>query len=322
MRKKNFLLSVIIPCFNEQESIAETHRVLTETLQGTKFRYELIFVDDGSRDTTPVILGDIASKDKCSKVVFLSRNFGHQNALTAGIDYAEGDAVAFIDADLQDPPRVMLEMLEKWLEGYDVVYGQRRKRSEEGWFKLFTASLFYRLFNAISDIRMPIDTGDFRVVDRRVADILRAMPERDRFLRGMIAWVGFRQIAVLYDREARFAGVTKYPLMKMLRFAMNGILSFSNIPLKIAVWLGAASALAAALGILYTLYVRLFLEGWVSGWAFLSIVIFFFSGVQLLCLGLLGEYVGRIYRQDKRRPLYVVDRTLNHEQKTAVRNAG
>ncbi len=311
MRKKDFLVSVIVPCFNEQEMIGETHARITEILRKEKHRYELVFVDDGSWDATPSILNDIAARDAAAKVIFLGRNFGHQNALTAGLDLANGDAIAFIDADLQDPPRVLIEMLAKWREGYDVVYGQRCRRKKEGWFKRFTAGLFYRLFNAVSDIRMPVDTGDFRVIDRRVADLLRSMPERDRFLRGMIAWVGLKQTPVLYDREPRCAGDTKYPLMKMLRFAMNGLVSFSNMPLRIAVWLGLASALAAMLGILYTLYIRLFHDDWVSGWAFLSITIFFFSGVQLLCLGLLGEYVGRIYRQDKRRPLYVIDRTVN-----------
>ena len=275
------------------------------------YAFELIFVDDGSVDATPALLSELAAADSAVKVVLLSRNFGHQTAASAGLRHATGDAVILIDADLQDPPAVMQEMIRKWREGCDVVYGTRRSRAGESFLKLFTARLFYRFLNAMSDIRIPLDAGDFRIMDRRVVDIVNGMPERDRFLRGMVAWIGLKQDTVLYDRNPRFAGVTKYPLRKMLKFAVNGIVSFSNAPLKLATWLGMAVALMAMLGVLGIVYIRLFQDNWVSGWAFISVALFFFSGVQLMCLGLIGEYIGRIYRQNKHRPLYVVDRTIN-----------
>jgi glycosyltransferase involved in cell wall biosynthesis len=302
------LISVVVPCFNEAEVIAETVRRLQAfcaAVQGA--RVELIFVDDGSRDNTREQLRAIASADANVQVVGLSRNFGHQIAVTAGIDAARGEAVVLIDADLQDPPEVMHEMLAKWREGYDVVYGTRTERTGESAFKLGTARSFYRLLNQLSDIPIPLDTGDFRLMSRPVVEALKAMPERDRFGRGMVSWVGFRQTALPYRRAPRFAGTSKYPLRKMLRFATDGILSFSIKPLQMSITLGLIAATCSMAGIAYALFLRLFTSIWVEGWTALMIAVLFIGGVQLICVGILGEYVGRIYNEVKRRPLYLLN---------------
>ena len=307
-RKK---ISIIVPCYNEEPVIEQTYKVITETMQSTDYDYEIIFCDDGSKDNTAHILEQIAQRDNRVTTIILSRNFGHQIAVSAGIDQSSGDAVILIDADLQDPPAVILQMIEKWHnEHYDVVYAKRNIRKGESTFKRFTASLFYRLFNRISEIQIPLDTGDFRLLDARVVDVLKKMPEHDKFLRGMTSWIGLRQTAVYYDRDARFAGVTKYPLGKMIKFAMNGIFSFSTIPLKIATWLGIATSLFAFMGIFYIFYIRFFMNDWVKGWAFTSVLILFFAGIQLLTLGILGQYIGLVYQQSKNRPLYVVDKVI------------
>ncbi|NTV31656.1 glycosyltransferase family 2 protein, partial [candidate division WWE3 bacterium] len=235
-----------------------------------------------------------------------ARNFGHQLAATAGIDAAEGDAVVLIDADLQDPPEVIHDLLEQWRMGFDVVYATRRKREGESAFKLMTANLFYRLLNYLSDTSIPVNTGDFRLMGRNVIKVLHAMPERDRFLRGMISWVGFRQTSVSYDRVKRFAGESKYPLRKMLHFAMDGIFSFSTKPLKLSIALGGFTTVMALAGVLYVFIIRIFTNNWVEGWATLMVALLFFGGVQLISIGILGEYIGRIYGEIKRRPLYVV----------------
>ena len=302
------LISVVIPCYNEQESIAETHRRLGALAAGRPGeRFEFVFVNDGSRDQTLELLRGIAASDDRVRVVSFARNFGHQLAVTAGVDHARGDAVVLIDADLQDPPEVIEDMIDRWKEGYEVVYGVRTDRPGESRFKRVTAHVFYRLLNWLSDTPIPLDTGDFRLMDRAVADVLRNMPERDRFIRGMVSWIGFRQLALPYRRAERFAGSTKYPLRKMLRFASDGMISFSVKPLKLAMMTGLGCAAIACLGILWVLGARLLTSAWVvPGWSATIIAILFLGGMQLLCTGILGEYIGRIYMQVKDRPLYVV----------------
>lgn len=301
------LLSIVIPCFNEEEVIGETLRRLRAfCAERHDLDVELIFVDDGSRDRTRSLLKGFAAEDPRIKLVCFARNFGHQIAVTAGIDAARGDAVVLIDADLQDPPEVIHEMLRKWREGYDVVYGTRTERPGESRFKLATARGFYRLLNRLSDVPIPLDTGDFRLMSRKVVTTLQAMPERDRFVRGMVSWVGFNQTALPYRRAERFAGESKYPLRKMIRFATDGILSFSSKPLQLSVAMGMTCAGMAIAGIVYALILRLFTDIWVEGWTALMIAVLFIGGVQLISVGILGEYVGRIYNEIKGRPLYVV----------------
>ena len=302
------LLSIVIPCYNEEEVIGETIKRLKAFREGlVDLDVEFIFVNDGSRDRTLELLYAAQEQDPDVRVVAFARNFGHQIAVTAGVDAAAGDAVVLIDADLQDPPEVVHEMVAKWREGYQVVYGTRTERPGESAFKLATARAFYRVLNKLSDVPIPLDTGDFRLMDRKVVDALSAMPERDRFVRGLVSWVGFRQFALPYKRAERFAGESKYPLRKMVKFALDGILSFSTKPLQMAISLGMfASALALA-GILYALGLRLFTDIWVEGWTALMITVLFMGGVQLICVGILGEYVGRTYHEVKRRPLYIVN---------------
>lgn len=302
------LISVVVPCYNEEESIAETHRRLGSLAADRPGeRFEFVFVNDGSRDQTLKLLRGIAASDDRVRVVSFARNFGHQLAVTAGVDHARGDAVVLIDADLQDPPEVIEDMIDRWKEGYEVVYGVRTDRPGESRFKRVTAHVFYRLLNWLSDTPIPLDTGDFRLMDRAVADVLRNMPERDRFIRGMVSWIGFRQLALPYRRAERFAGSTKYPLRKMLRFASDGMISFSVKPLKLAMMTGLGCAAIACLGILWVLGARLLTSAWVvPGWSATIIAILFLGGMQLLCTGILGEYIGRIYMQVKDRPLYVV----------------
>jgi dolichol-phosphate mannosyltransferase len=273
---------------------------------------ELIFVDDGSRDQTRELLRNHAAADDRIKVIGFARNFGHQIAVSAGIDAARGEAVVLIDADLQDPPEVVHEMVAKWREGYDVVYGVRTQRAGESTFKVATAHAFYRILNRMSNVPIPLDAGDFRLMSRRVVDVIRAMPERDRFVRGMVSWAGFRQVALPYHRHERFAGMTKYPLKKMLKFATDGIFSFSAAPLQMSIGLGLTAAGLALVGILYALLTRIFTNMWVEGWTALMIAVLFVGGVQLVCVGILGEYVGRIYNEVKRRPLYVVQEYIGY----------
>jgi polyisoprenyl-phosphate glycosyltransferase len=304
---KKQTLSVVVPCYNEEEVLPVAHDKLTSVLRSlTEFEYEIIYVDDGSRDRTGEILHKLQTSDPHVRVLRLSRNFGHQIAATAGLDVSDGDAVVLIDADLQDPPEVIPEMIARWKEGCHVAYGQRRRREGETAFKLFTAKLFYRLFNSLTSINMPLDTGDFRLMDRRVVRAIRQMPEYDRFLRGMVSWIGFRQVAVPYHRAARAAGKSKYPFFKMLRFACDAIFSFSLVPLRLAMILGFLGSGIALLGIFYAIVVRLGWGYWVSGWASLFIAILFLGGIQLVCMGVIGEYIGRVYREAKHRPLYLL----------------
>jgi len=308
------LLSVIVPCYNEAAVLPATHARLSRALTSiADADFELIFVDDGSSDQTFRLLADMQASDPRVRVLRLSRNFGHQVAVTAGLAEASGDAIAIIDADLQDPPEVIPEMIDLWHAGNDVVYGSRVTRDGESRFKLLTAKAFYRMINRLSDIEIPLDTGDFRVIDRKVADVLLAMPERGRFLRGMVSWVGFRQTPVFYKREARHAGTSKYPLLKMIRFAMDGIVSFSILPLRLAALTGLAAIWIALVGIVVAVVVRVFALYDLQlgrGWASLFVAVLFMGGVQLLCLGLIGEYLGRIYTEVKQRPLYAVRERL------------
>ncbi|NOQ64908.1 MAG: glycosyltransferase [Methyloprofundus sp.] len=309
--KKQRLLSLVIPCYNEEPVIDETiKRLKAFSAELKHINIELVFVDDGSHDRTAEIIKSYMASDTRIKLLVFSRNFGHQIAVTAGVDATAGDAVVLIDADLQDPPELIHQMLEKWDEGYQVVYGTRTKRLGESLFKRVTARLFYRLLNRLSDVDIPLDTGDFRLMSRTVVNTLIAMPERDRFVRGMVSWVGFKQIGIPYTRAERFAGESKYPLRKMFSFATGGILSFSTKPLQMAVNFGMICSSLALTGILYVLALRIFTNIWVEGWTAIMISILFLGGVQLISIGILGEYIGRIYNEVKQRPLYVVQESL------------
>lgn len=307
-------LSVIVPLFNEELVIREMHSRLSKLLTEGNLDYEIILVDDGSKDRTLDFARAICQADKRSKLISFSRNFGHQIAISAGMDKAAGQVIAIIDADLQDPPEVILEMIEKWKEGNHVVYGVRKKRNGESVFKRLTAAVFYRVLKAMTPVEIPVDTGDFRLIDRRVADQLSEMRERTRFVRGMVSWVGFKQCKVEYVRDARFAGETKYPFLKMLKFATDGILSFSQVPLKFSSALGFLCSTFSFLLILYGLIIKYLLPNKViPGWASIFVAILFIGGVQLMCVGILGEYLGRIYEEIKGRPLYIINEEINFE---------
>ncbi len=304
--------SVIVPMYNEEEVLHETCRRLRTVMESTGEPYEILFVNDGSRDGTAAALRTICDGDPHMKLIDFSRNFGHQIAITAGMDYASGSCMVIIDGDLQDPPELIPEMMKLWREGYDVVYGKRTSRAGDSLFKKVTARLFYRLLGAVTDVAIPVDTGDFRLIDRRVADALRQIPERNRYVRGLMAWVGFRQTALPFEREERFAGTTKYPLRKMLKLAMDGILSFSMKPLKLATLLGSIISAGSFVYLVVVLLQRFFAPASMqSGWASLIAVTLFLNGITLLLLGVLGEYIGRIYDEVKRRPLYIVRDTHN-----------
>jgi len=299
--------SIIAPIFNEKENLPELYRRVKEVMESTKESWELVLVDDGSTDGSSDIIRELAQKDKKHiRPIIFARNFGHQIAITAGWDYARGDAVTIIDADLQDPPELILEMAKKWKEGYEVVYAVRTEREGESWFKLWTASLFYRIIYRITDVKIPLDTGDFRLMDRKVVDVLKSMRERHRFPRGMSAWVGFKQIGVEYKRAARTAGETKYPFRKMFRLAINAVTSFSYFPLQVATYVGFISAGIAAIAIPVVIYMRITGSQAFFGQATTLIAVLFLGGVQLISLGVLGEYIGRLYDEAKGRPLYIV----------------
>ncbi len=312
--ERRMLLSVVVPCMNEEEVLRETNRRLVSTLEGVSLNFEIVYVDDGSTDSTRELLRDLQAHDARIRVVCFSRNFGHQIAITAGLEHSSGDAVVIIDADLQDPPEVILDFVAKWLDGFDVVYGVRTEREGETQFKRWTAKLFYRFIRRLSDTRIPLDAGDFRLMDRRVVDALLSMPERDRFVRGMVSWLGFSQAAVEYHRAPRLAGITKFSLFKMIRFALDGIFSFSILPLRLATWTGFAASGLAVFGIIIVLLEKFFgVVGLVRGWSSAMIAELFIGGVQLICLGIIGEYVGRIYGESKRRPLYIVKEKMGFE---------
>ena len=298
-------LSVVVPVYNEQESVPELYRRLTAALSGVVKSFEVVLVDDGSNDRSWEIIRELAARDGRVKGLSFSRNFGHQTAFTAGLDHADGDAVVIMDADLQDPPELLPELLARWREGYDVVYAVRARRHGETAFKLFTAAAFYRLLRRITRVDIPVDTGDFRLMSRKAVEAFRRMPERHRFTRGMVAWLGFRQVGVPYARAARHAGETKYPLRKMLRLASDGITSFSYIPLQLASWIGLAVSGLALLALVVAVAIRLG-GGTMPAWTIAAAALALLGGVQLVAVGLLGEYVGRVLDEVKRRPLYLV----------------
>ena len=305
--------TIIAPIYNEKDCLNELYSRVSQTMDQTNEEWELILVDDGSKDGSTDMIRSLAEKDVRVKPVIFARNFGHQIAVTAGLDYSKGKAVIVIDSDLQDPPEVILKLIEKWREGFQVVFAVREKRVGETWFKTFTASLFYRTIFRITDIDIPLDTGDFRLMDRAVVDVMNSMRERHRFLRGMSAWVGFRQIGVTYEREARYAGSTKYPFKKMLVLALNAITGFSYFPLQLATYLGFFAAGLSILAIPIVIIMRLMGEQAFFGQATTLIAVLFLGGVQLISLGILGEYIGRVYDEVKGRPLYIVSEVLNKD---------
>ena len=308
------LISIIIPCYNEELVINETYKRLCNVMQKLPHEYEFIFINDGSKDQTLPILQDISSKDTNTKVLVFARNFGHQCAVTAGINHCNGDVAVIIDSDLQDPPEVIIEMLEIMQnEQANVVYGVRKKRKGENWFKLFTAKMFYRILNNLSDVKFPLDTGDFRMIDRKVINQFNQLHETNKYIRGLISWLGFKQVPCYYEREARFAGETKYPLRKMIKFAMIGLFYFSKKPLSMATSLGFASIV---IGLLYLIWVliSIILGHVVTGWASTIILIVFFGGVQLLTIGVLGKYIGNLFDEVKGRPEYILSEKINFNE--------
>ncbi|HSH04889.1 MAG TPA: glycosyltransferase family 2 protein [Anaerolineae bacterium] len=310
-------LSIIAPVYNEEAVLPELYRQVSQVMDGAGLAWELILVNDGSRDRSAEIIKELHQQDKRVKGISFSRNFGFQEAVTAGLDHAQGEAVALIDADLQDPPQVVLEMMAKWREGYDVVYGVRASREGETWFKLWTAKMFYRIIDQITGIDIPLDTGDFRLMDRRVVDVLRGMRERNRFLRGMVPWVGFKQTGVKYERKARFAGESKFSsVRKMLPFAIDAITGFSYFPLRLATYFGFALAILSALAIVLVVVLRLVgPTPPLVGQATTLVTVLFLGGVQMISLGIIGEYLGRIYDEVKQRPLYLVkDKWFGEEE--------
>jgi polyisoprenyl-phosphate glycosyltransferase len=305
------VLSLVLPIYNEEAVIPELHARLQQFLPKLGLETEVVFVDDGSRDRSLELLRGIAATEPRYRVLSFARNFGHQAAITAGLDHARGEAIVVMDADLQDPPEVVLEMVAKWREGFDVVYGKRRSREGETWLKLLTAKWFYRIFAAMIPIEVPLDTGDFRLMSRRIVTVLRELRETHRFVRGLVAWLGFKQTAVLYDRPARFAGETKFPLRRMLRFAIDGITSFSILPLRFATYLGILISIVSVGVAAWAVLAHFVFHATVPGWTTVIVLVSLLAAVQLIMTGILGEYIGRIYEQVKKRPLYVVAERLN-----------
>jgi len=309
-----FRLSIVAPCFNEEAGLPEFVRRVKGVCDQLACPHEIVLVNDGSRDRTLAVALELAAADPVIKVVNLLRNFGHQAAVTAGLDLADGDVVVLIDSDLQDPPEIILEMVAAWKAGAHVAYGQRRKREGETVFKLYTAKLFYRILRTLTKSEIPADTGDFRLMDRRVVEALRSMRERHRFIRGMVSWVGGRQVAVPYDRKARFAGDTKYPFAKMFAFALDAITSFSMVPLRFVTWLALTvigMTLVAAVGVVIVKLINP--HYFIPGYPSIIITIVFLGGVQLLALGIIGEYLGRMYESSKARPIYIIEQVYAQE---------
>lgn len=306
--------TIIAPIYNEIENLPNLYARVQEVLDTTGEPWELILVDDGSRDGSTEVIRKLAEADSRVRPVIFARNFGHQIAVTAGLDYSRGDSVVIIDADLQDPPEVILELIAKWREGYEVVYAVRAEREGESWFKLFTASLFYRLIYRITDVKIPLDTGDFRLLDRKVVNVMNQMREHHRFLRGMSSWVGFKQVGVNYKRAARVAGETKYPFKKMLKLAINAITGFSYVPLQIATYLGFIAAGLSLVVIPVVIILRATGSQAFIGQASTLLAVLFLGGVQLISLGILGEYIGRVYDEVKGRPLYVVSQAPQKDE--------
>lgn len=307
------LLSVIIPCYNEELVIQETYNRLSEVMKKTEMDYELIFVNDGSRDRTFSILLQLSQKDQFVKIISFSRNFGHQCAVTAGINNCNGNLAAIIDADLQDPPEIILDMLEiQQREKANVVYGVRKKREGESRFKLLTAKYFYRFLNKVLEVQFPIDTGDFRLIDRNIIDEFNNLHEKNKYIRGLISWMGYKQMPCYYERKERFAGETKYPLKKMMKLAKTGLLSFSNKPLMLPIWIGCIFLLISLLYAIIALVLVIIKSGsFVAGWSSIFFIVIFLGGVQLLTVGILGEYIGELFDEAKNRPEYIISEKVN-----------
>ena len=314
MEKKK--VSLVIPMYYEEKVANECYKRVKENLEKLEnYEHEIIFINDGSKDRTLEILEEIAKEDKNVKVISFSRNFGHQAAVTAGLQYVTGDAIVIIDADLQDPPELIPDMLKLWEEGNEVIYGKRKSREGESAFKLFTAKMFYKTLNALSDVEIPKDTGDFRLVDRKVVDTINDLPEHNKFLRGLFSWVGFKQTPIEYERQERFAGKTKYPLKKMLKLASDGIISFSTKPLKLIGGIGIISIFISFIILVYALLSYAF--NWndlTSGWTSIMVAVTFFAGVQLVSIWMMSEYIARIYDDTKKRPEYIIDKKINIEE--------
>lgn len=306
--------SLVIPVYNERDGLNALFDRVKSVIDRVDGTVEVILVNDGSRDGSAEKMDECFKRDPRFKALHLSRNFGHQVAITAGLEWARGQTVTVMDADLQDPPELILEFIAKWKEGFEVVYAVRRKREGETKFKLLTAKLFYRIIQRLTHVDIPVDTGDFRLMDRKAVDAFLKMPERHRFIRGMVSWVGYRQVGVPYDRASRVFGETHYPFRKMLKFALDGITSFSVFPLQIASYVGVLAATGSFLSILYILYLKFFTDRTVQGWTSLMVVVLFLGGVQLLALGIIGEYIGRTYDESRRRPLYLVGRAIGFDR--------
>ncbi|MBD2346497.1 glycosyltransferase family 2 protein [Anabaena subtropica] len=307
--------SFIVPIYNEEETIEEMYRRISQVMDQMDGSVELCLVNDGSRDRSLKMMRELHHQD--SRIVYLSlaRNFGHQIAVTAGLNFVRGQVVVILDADLQDPPELIMEMVEQWRQGYHIVYAQRIKRRQEGWFKRFTAYAFYRILKQLADVDIPTDTGDFCLLDRQVVDVLNAMPERNRYIRGLRSWVGFKQTAVRFERDPRFAGDVKYTFRKSFALAINGIVSFSKVPLRLSTYLGLLAAIVSLFMCLLVLYWRIFTPSSpLTGIAIILIAIFFLGAVQLVSIGILGEYIGRIYEEVKQRPLYTLSEVSGFEQ--------
>lgn len=301
-------ISIVIPVFNEEAVLPRLFARLDALMAAMADSVEILLVDDGSRDKSGVLITDRAARDPRYRYVALSRNFGHQAAITAGMELADGDAVIVMDADLQDPPEIALDLIDRWRAGYQIVHARRRSRAGESHFKRWTASLFYRALQKLTDVDLPVDVGDFRLVDRRAVETFRAMPEQDRYVRGLFGWMGYRQTIVEFDRDERAAGATKYSFGRMIRLALDGVVGFSDAPLRIALWTGAVISAGSLLYGAYVVLMALTGAGLVSGWASLATLISLLSGINLLMTGIVGVYVGRTYKETKRRPLYIVAR--------------
>lgn len=298
-------ISIVVPMYNEQEVAIEFYNRVTKVLENINLNYEIIVVNDGSRDKTLEILLELIKRDEHIKIINFSRNFGHQAAITAGIENATGDAIITIDADLQDPPEVIVNLIEKWQEGFDIVYAKRKSRKVDSFFKRYTAEMFYKVLNKLSDTNIPENVGDFRLISKRVQEVFIKLPEKDRFIRGMFAWMGFKQAFVEFDRKARFAGKTKYPLKKMLKLALSGIIGFSTKPLRLILKLGFATTFISFLLMVYAIVTKI-LGYTTHGWSSLMVTITFIGGIQLLSLGIVAEYMAKIYGEVKARPVYII----------------
>lgn len=302
-------ISVIIPCYNEEQNIPLLYNRLSTVLDKMNVQYELIFINDGSKDNSIQLIKALALKNSVVKYIDFSRNFGHQIAVTAGLDKSNGKSIVVIDADLQDPPELIPEMHAKMKEGFEVVYAKRKTRKGESWFKLWTAKVFYRALSKMTSINIPVDTGDFRVMDRKIVEVLKKMPEKNKYLRGQISWVGFDQTYIEYNRDERHAGTTGYPFRKMLRLALDGVTAFSDVPLKVVTYFGLIVSVFAFLVMIYALYSRFILEDYQPGWTSLILSVLFIGGIQMIAIGIIGEYLSRMNSNIRNRPLYIVKDT-------------